>query len=163
MSKGLWHQGLARAVRKKNGQEYQGQCARPTTLWMATLVAMALAMVMMVVTRVKMVMMMTMHVHLTPARMPRSMQATQGPAWMSHGLPGTLYKACPRAPRPQSLEDEALLSLDPSTPGALVMIVVLVVTIVTISPSARNSFVVVVVVWLDPPGAAGVGGVGAGV
>ena len=91
------------------------------------------------------------------------MQATQGPAWMAHGLPGTLYKACPRAPRPQSLEDEALLSLDPSTPGALVMIVVLVVTIVTISPSARNSFVVVVVVWLDPPGAAGVGGVGAGV
>ena len=163
MSKGLWHQGLARAVRKKNGQEYQGQCARPTTLWMATLVAMALAMVMMVVTRVKMVMMMAMHVHLTPARMPRSMQATQGPAWMAHGLPGALYKACPWAPRPQSLEDEALLSLDPSTPGALVMIVVLVVTIVTISPSARNSFVVVVVVWLDPPGAAGVGGVGAGV
>ena len=156
MSKGLWYQGQARAVRKKNGQEYQGQCARPTTLRMATLVAMTLAMVMMVVTRVKMVMMMAIHVHLTPARMPRSMQATQGPAWMAHGLPGALYKACPWAPRPQSLEDEASLSLDPSTPGALVMIVVLVVTIVTISPSARNSFVVVVVVWLEL-------GVGAGV
>ena len=84
------------------------------------------------------------------------MQATQGPAWMSHGLPGTLYKACPRAPRPQPLEDEALLSLDPSTPGALVMIVVLVVTTVIISPSAPNSFVVVVVIWLEL-------GVGAGV
>ena len=105
MSKGLWHQGLARAVRKKNGQEYQGQCARPTTLWMATLVAMALAMVMMVVTRVKMVMMMAMHVHLTPARMPRSMQATQGPAWMAHRLPGALYKACPWAPKEHHLTD----------------------------------------------------------
>ena len=89
------------------------------------------------------------HVHLTPARMPRSMQATQGPAWMAHGLPGALYKACPWAPKPQSLEDEASLPLDPSTPGALVMIVVLVVTTVTISPSGPSSFVVVVVVWLE--------------
>ena len=73
---------------------------------------------------------------------------------MAHGLPGALYKACPWAPRkssPQSLEDEASLSLDPSTPGALVMIVVLVVTTVIISPSAPTSFVVVVVVWVAGP------------
>ena len=71
---------------------------------------------------------------------------------MAHGIPGALYKASPWAPREsssQSLEDAALLSMDPSTPGALVMIVVLVVTTVTISPSARTSFVVVVVVWVE--------------
>ena len=85
-----------------------------------------------------------------------------------HGLPRALYNAFPWAPKgssSQSLEDEALLSMDEVTPGALVMIVVLVVTTVIISPSAPISSVCVVVVWdelgagagvsgVDPPGAA---------
>ena len=50
-----------------------------------------------------------------------------------HGLPRPLYNAFPWAPRgssSQSLEDEALLSMDEVAPGAFVMITVLVVTIV---------------------------------
>ena len=120
---------------------------------------MALAMVMMVVTRVKMVMMMAMYVHVSSARMLRSMQATQGHAWAGHGLPGALYKASPWAPRESSsqpVEDAALLSMGPFTPGAVVMIVVLVVTTVIISPSAPNAFVVVVVVWHELGAGAGV-------
>ena len=87
-----------------------------------------------------------------------------------HGLPRALYNAFPWAPRgssSQSLEDEALLSMDEVTPGAFVMITVLVVTIVICSPSGVISLVCVVVVWdelgsgpeagvegIDTPGAA---------
>ena len=97
-------------------------------------------------------------------------EGPQGHARTDHGLPRALYNAFPWAPRgssSQSLEDEALLSMDEVTPGAFVMITVLVVTIVISSPSGVISLVCVVVVWdelgsgpeagvegIDTPGAA---------
>ena len=106
-----------------------------------------------------MMMMMAMHVIVTPVRMlwPRKdPRGTQGLTTDSQGALHNAFSWAPRGSSSQSLQDEALLSMDEVAPGAFVMIVVLVVTTVIISPSAPNSFVVVVVVWLEL-------GVGAGV
>ena len=70
----------------------------------------------------------------------------------------------PRGSSFQSLQDEALLSMDEVAPGAFVMIVVLVVTTVIISPSFPISLVCVVVVWDELGGGhAGVSGIISGI
>ena len=94
-------------------------------------------------------------------------EGSQGHARTDHGLPRALYNAFSWAPRgssSQSLQDEALLSMDEVAPGAFVMIVVLVVPTVIISPSFPISLVCVVVVWDELGGGkAGVSGIISGI